>query len=227
MTLTLNLCKWRKYCQRNNGSRLLNQKWFQEQIKGKKINSKQPESQYESGFIRDPTVFLWSLVAKSFPAIIAPQMDWTESLVPLVMFYNVFFCFASDPTVLLKKPLCCYFRPADGLNCLRIEIAPPIDLVLPKLPITCIDLDPGSTCLRYKIPPLPPARPARPSGEEDIEKGGAGNCIGFKMEIFEIWEEGKLLSLYHCQLGEFFTWRDKHNKWNCHASKDAIVRYYY
>ena len=31
-------------------------------------------------------------------------------------------------------------------------------------------------------------------GEENIERAEAGNCIGFKMEIFQIWKEGKLLS---------------------------------
>ena len=120
------------------------------------------------------------------------------------MFYNVFFCFASDPTVLLKKPLCCYFRPADGLNCLRIEIAPPIDLVLPKLPITCIDLDPGSTCLRYKIPPLPPARPA-PVGKKILKRAAqeiasaskwkylkSGRKENFSPFIIANWENSSL-----------------------------------
>ena len=66
---------------------------------------------------------------------------------------------------------------------------------------------------RVHVPVIqnPPGTTGQPAllGEEDIEKGGAGNCIGFKMEIFEIGKEGKLLSPYHW---EFFTWRDKHQK---------------
>ena len=92
-----------------------------------------------------------------------------------------------------NKKVCYSSFHLDGLNCLRIEIASPIYLVLPELPITCIDLDPRSTCLWYKIPPGWPA--SLPWwGKKILKRAEAGNCIGFKMEIFQIWKEGKLLS---------------------------------
>ena len=53
-----------------------------------------------------------------------------------------------------------------------------------------------------------PPWPARPGGGRRYWKGRAGNCIGFKMEIFEIWKEN-FCPLIIVQLGEFFASRNK------------------
>ena len=58
----------------------------------------------------------------------------------------------------------------------------------------------ASTCIQEHVPVIqnPPTPAATPVGKKILKRalpGRAGNCSRFKMEIFEIWKEGKFCPL--------------------------------
>ena len=69
----------------------------------------------------------------------------------------------------------------------------------------------ASTCIQEHVPAIqnPPTPAATPVGKKILKRalpGRAGNCSRFKMEIFEIWKEGKLLSPIIATWRDFSTW---------------------
>ena len=69
----------------------------------------------------------------------------------------------------------------------------------------------ASTCIQEHVPVIqnPPTPAATPVGKKILKRalpGRAGNCSRFKMEIFEIWKEGKLLSSIIATWRDFSTW---------------------
>ena len=75
----------------------------------------------------------------------------------------------------------------------------------------------ASTCIQEHVPAIqnPPTPAATPVGKKILKRalpGRAGNCSRFKMEIFEIWKEGKLLSPIIATWRDFSTWGILENK---------------
>ena len=69
----------------------------------------------------------------------------------------------------------------------------------------------ASPCIQEHVPAIqnPPTPAATPVGKKILKRalpGRAGNCSRFKMEIFEIWKEEKLLSSIIATWRDFSTW---------------------